>query len=100
MRKTVHRQLPLVPALREHFHVAELEEMSRILDGNPEIAEVVHFDLVLGVQADKGAKAGLSADQVVRAASLYHHIILLGLLFSRVHPTHIFCSISRAIKSA
>ena len=72
MRKTVHRQLPLVPALREHSHVAELEEMSRILDVNPNIAEAAHADLVIGVRADKGAAAGLSADQVVRAAVLYH----------------------------
>jgi IS5 family transposase len=72
MRKTVHRQLPLVPALREHSHIAELEEMSRILDGNPDIAEAAHADLTFGVQVDKGAEAGLSADQVVRAAILYH----------------------------
>jgi len=71
MRKTVHRQLPLVPALREHSHVAELEEMGRILDGNPEIAEAAHADLVRGVRADTGCE-GLSADQVVRAAILYH----------------------------
>jgi IS5 family transposase len=46
--------------------------MSQILDGNPEIAEAVHADLVLNVRADVGAAAGLSADQVVRAAMLYH----------------------------
>lgn len=72
MRKTVYRQLPLVPVLREHSHIAELEEMSRTLDDNPVIANAVHADLVLEVQADVGAAAGLSADQVVRAAMLYH----------------------------
>ncbi len=72
MRKTLHRQLPLVPALREHSHIAELEEMSKILDDNPEIAKAAYADLVCGVQADKGAEASLSADQVARATVLYH----------------------------
>jgi len=71
MRKTVHRQLPLVPALREHAHVRELDEISAILDRNPDIAEAAHADLVRGVRADTGCE-GLSADQVVRAAILYH----------------------------
>jgi IS5 family transposase len=72
MRLALRHQLPLIPTLREHSHVAELEEMSRILDANPNIAEAAHADLVIGVRADKGAAAGLSADQVVRAAILYH----------------------------
>jgi len=72
MRLALRHQLPLVPTLREHSHVAELEQMSRILDANPDIAEAAHADLVIGVRADKGAHAGLSADQVVRAAILYH----------------------------
>jgi len=70
MRKTTHRQLPLVPPVREHCHVAELAQMSLILDENPVIAELAHADLVRGVSADKG-REGLSADQVVRAAILY-----------------------------
>ena len=72
MRKTVHCQLPLVPALREHSHVAELEQMSRILDANPEVAEAAYAELVIGVRADRGAAAGLTADQVVRSVILYH----------------------------
>jgi len=44
--------------------------MSRILDENPEIAELAHADLVRGVSAAKG-REGLSADQVVRATILY-----------------------------
>lgn len=71
MRKIVHRQLPLVPVLREHTHVRELEEISRMLDDNPEIAELAHADLVCGVRTDTGNEATLSADQVVRAMVLY-----------------------------
>jgi IS5 family transposase len=70
MRKTIDRQLPLVPALKEHPHIAELSEISRILDEHPEIAQAAHADLVRGVRPDKGCK-GLSGDQVVRAAILY-----------------------------
>ena len=72
MRETTRRQLPLVPPLREHYHVAELEQMSRILDANPEIAEAAYAELVIAVRADRGAAAELSADQVVRSAILYH----------------------------
>lgn len=71
MRKTADYQLPLVPSLRHHSHIAELQEMSRILDENPDIAEAAHTDLVRDVRADTGAEATLSADQVVRAAILY-----------------------------
>ena len=84
MRETTRRQLPLVPPLREHSHVAELEQMSRILDANPEVAEAAYAELVIGVRADRGAAAGLSADQVVRSAickggreTIYGHKICL-----------------------
>ena len=84
MRETTRRQLPLVPPLRDHSHVAELEQMSRILDANPEIAEAAYAELVIGVRADRGAAAGLSADQVVRSAickggreTIYGHKICL-----------------------
>ena len=70
MRQSIRRQLPLVPVLREHAHVAELREMSRVLDENPGIAGLAHADLVRGKRADTG-REGLSADQVVRAAILY-----------------------------
>lgn len=70
MRKTVHQQLPLVPVLRDHRHVRELAEISRILDANPDIAELIHADLVRDVSAETGCE-GLSGDQVLRAAILY-----------------------------
>lgn len=71
MRKTADHQLPLTPTVHHHSHIAELEQMSRILDENPRIAEVAHADLVRGVRTDTGAEAKLSADQVVRATILY-----------------------------
>lgn len=71
MRKTADQQLPLTPTVQHHCHVAELEEISRILDEHPEIAETAYADLVRGVRTDTGAKAKLSADQVIRAMILY-----------------------------
>ncbi|KAA3621563.1 MAG: ISNCY family transposase [Proteobacteria bacterium] len=71
MRKTADHQLPLTPTVQCHSHIAELEEISRILDKNPEIAELAHTDLVRGVRTDTGAEAKLTADQVVRATILY-----------------------------
>ena len=45
--------------------------MSKALDANPEIAVLVHADLVRGLSADMGNE-GLSGEQVLRAAILYH----------------------------
>lgn len=63
-------QLPLTPALKEHRHLSELREMSRILDENQQIAELVHQDLSSGLRIDTGRK-GLSGDQVLRTAILH-----------------------------
>jgi transposase, IS5 family len=71
MRETADHQLPLVPTLHRHAHISELEEISRILDENPEVAQAAHSELVRGVRSDTGAKAKLSADQVVRVTILY-----------------------------
>lgn len=68
MRTSLHRQLPLVPQIAGHDHVLELQEMGRILDDHPEAAEMVLSDLLRGgVCGDKG-RAGLSGEQVLRAA--------------------------------
>jgi IS5 family transposase len=47
----------------------ELEEMSRILDGQPGILDVVHNDLVGTQRADTG-RPGMTAEQVLRCAIL------------------------------
>lgn len=63
-------QLPLTVNLGEHTHIDELREISRILDANPEILELVHADLTLRLNGDRGRNA-LTAEQVLRAALLY-----------------------------
>jgi len=71
MRAKRDCQLPLTINLGEHDHVDELREISRILDANPEAAEIVHADLTRGLRQDRGRNA-LTAEQVLRAAVLYH----------------------------
>ena len=71
MREIIQRQLPLLPALPAHAHLQELEVMSKMLDANPDIARLVHADLVRGISAKNGSE-GLRGDQVLRAAILYH----------------------------
>lgn len=70
MRAKRNYQLPLTVDLGEHHHVDELREISRVLDVNPEILDVIHSDLVRGLCTERGPKA-LSAEQVLRAAVLY-----------------------------
>ena len=64
-------QLLLQPALPEHSHLTELEEMSKVLEASPKSASLVHTDLVRGRSATTGS-VGLRGDQVLRAAILYH----------------------------
>lgn len=70
MRAKRDCQLPLTVNLGEHHHVDELREISRILDENPQTADLVHADLVRGLRGDRGRHA-LTAEQVLRAAVLY-----------------------------
>lgn len=71
MRAKRDCQLPLTINLGEHDHVDELREISRILDENAEATAVVHADLTRDLQSDRGKEA-LTAEQVLRAAVLYH----------------------------
>ena len=71
MREIIQKQLPLLPALPEHSHLEELEAMSEVLHANPDIACLVHADLVRECSAKSGSE-GLRGDQVLRAAILYH----------------------------
>lgn len=70
MRAKRDCQLPLTVNLGEHKHVDELREISRILDENPQTADVVHADLIAGLRGDRGREA-LTAEQVLRASVLY-----------------------------
>ncbi|MCL7487467.1 MAG: ISNCY family transposase, partial [Desulfobulbaceae bacterium] len=66
MRKTCKKQLPLPEATTIHPKVKELETISRILDENPTIYELVAQDLGRA-DNDTGA-VGMSAEQVICAA--------------------------------
>jgi IS5 family transposase len=70
MRKTIAPQLGLVPPVVDHPHSRELTRMSEILDRLPQAAELVAKDLVKGTKATKAGRAGLTGEQVLRAALL------------------------------
>lgn len=70
MRKTIVQQLGLVPHCVDHPHARELARVSAILDGLPKTAELVAKDLVRGTKATKAGRAGMSGEQVLRAAVL------------------------------
>src|SRR5512139_1512211 len=70
MRKTIAPQLGLVPHVVDHPHSRELVRMSAILDRLPLAAELVAKDLAKGTKGTKAGRAGLSGEQVLRAAVL------------------------------
>jgi IS5 family transposase len=70
MRKTIAPQLSLVPQVADHPHARELARMSEILDRLPQSAELIARDLVKGTKATRAGRAGLSGEQVLRAALL------------------------------
>lgn len=68
MRKTIHEQPYLVPAIVEHQHGHELQAISSRLDQTPEALELVYADIVRrGVDPNNG-REGMSADRVLRCA--------------------------------
>lgn len=69
MRAIVDPQLPLGPKWLEHPHAAELREMSRLLDGHPQLAQMVREDLVGKASAKRG-RPGLSGDQALRVLAI------------------------------
>ncbi len=70
MRKTIAPQLSLVPPAVDHPHARELARISAILDKLPGASEWVAKDLVKGTKATKAGRAGMSGEQVLRAAML------------------------------
>lgn len=64
MRQSRENQLPLTPLWPDHQHAQELREISKILDENPKLNELIWQDLIEGDSA-KGAP-GMSAEQVLR----------------------------------
>lgn len=70
MRKRNQEQMPLTTANINHPRAAELQSISRILDKNPIINEMVLQDLTHGVKNRQTGAQGMSAEQVVRVAIL------------------------------
>lgn len=68
MRTAAATQMPLTPQIGGHEHMAELEEMSAILDRHPQAARLVLADLVSGGIDPKRGRAGQSGEQVLRSA--------------------------------
>jgi hypothetical protein len=59
MRKSIRQQLSIVEPSVNHPHARELQKMSEILDGLPEIAGLVRADLVLGLDDPEAGREGM-----------------------------------------
>lgn len=70
MRKNIAAQLSLVPQIADHPHSRELARASELLDKLPKAAELIAKDLLRGTKSTKAGRAGLSGEQVLRAALL------------------------------
>ena len=68
MRKKNQKQMPLISTGIEHPRAMELDGISKILDENSNINEMVLQDLTHGVENRNSGAEGMSAEQVVRAA--------------------------------
>ena len=64
MRKNRENQLPLSPSWPDHRLARELESISKILDQNPSISDLVLHDLCDKVSSKNGAR-GMTAEQVL-----------------------------------
>ena len=68
MRKKKQKQMPLMDRSIDHPRARELRDISRILEQNPIIDEMVLQDLTREVEHRETGAEGMSAEQVVRAA--------------------------------
>ena len=68
MRKKNQKQMPLMITGIDHPHAMELEGISRILDDNPTISEMVWQDLTVNLMNPGVGANGMTAEQVIRAA--------------------------------
>ena len=67
MRKQTHDQLPLTDTQIDHPRAREYDGISRILDANPIMSEMVLQDLTKGQSKRRTGAEGMTADQVLRA---------------------------------
>lgn len=68
MRKKSKKQMPLMSPAIDHPRAEELHAISRILDSNPIIYDLVMQDLCPKKIKSKAGAKGMSAEQVIRAA--------------------------------
>jgi IS5 family transposase len=69
MREKWQKQRPLMPQIKDHTQCQELEAISRLIDTNPTICDLVLQDLSRGkIPAHRQGANGMSADQVLRCA--------------------------------
>jgi len=68
MRKTIEKQMSLMPPAIDHPQVAELDAIGSILDRNSTIYELALQDLCAKATTNKSGANGMTAEQVVRAA--------------------------------
>jgi IS5 family transposase len=68
MRKKSKKQMPLMPPEIDHPQAEELSTISRILEGNPIIYDLVMQDLCPKRIKSKAGAKGMTAEQVIRAA--------------------------------
>ena len=68
MRNKIHNQPGLVESSSKHEHAQELRVIHRMIDENPEIAELIYLDLVRGLANPKMGRLGrMTAEQVFKA---------------------------------
>ena len=69
MRTIIHDQLSFVePTVVSHPHARELEKIGELIAEHPEIARLVHADLIRGLaDPQKGREGKMTADQLFRS---------------------------------
>ena len=90
MREKCKKQLPLMNPTIDHPQAKELEVISRILDQETTIGEMVHQDLCCSHWLKKTGACGMSAEQVLRAAIVKQ---MFGFSYDLL-PFHLADSIS------
>jgi len=71
MRKKNEIQMPLIPSGLEHTRARELDQISDIPDAIPTITDMVLQDLTHGVVHRHCGADGMSAEQALRAATVF-----------------------------
>ena len=93
---TVRKQLALVEPSVEHEHARELHEIRRLVGEQPKIADLVHSDLIRGLNDSQTGRAGMmSAEQVLMVLFIkqmndfsytllaYHSLVALETYYKR-----------------